>query len=55
MLKFMSSKEIDVLVRSYTNEQLLVNYREATKNPGTSAESWDKLLAAEVARRGLRV
>lgn len=48
-----SDDEIYGIVQAMPDERLRENYAKAIENPGTDARSWDKLLGAEMRKRGL--
>lgn len=45
--------ELHTLIRGMPDERLRENYKHAATHPGTDPRSWDKLLLAEIVRRGL--
>jgi hypothetical protein len=48
LLEWVTDKQIDALVRGYSDEQLADLHRTASEQPGTE---WVLLLSAEIARR----
>lgn len=46
----MTQQEIDLLIRGYSGEKLRELAADARKQPGTE---WDRLLSAEMRRRGM--